>query len=146
MTNSQGSYNTTTATLKDGSTGSNCGNSTSKHRWSNGQGVAGYAVSQSVSDVVSPQDIAFGTQVAETANLVASSILNRQNIKHDIKRWLNSSENTVKYALCEMCAILELIVLSRNSSYWTKCHRICTYQAITLNNRGHCIRDNEQKF
>ena len=45
--------------------------------WTNGQSVAGYAVSQSVSNVVSPQDIAFRTQVAEAANLVTSSILKR---------------------------------------------------------------------
>jgi hypothetical protein len=42
---------------------------------SNRQGVAGHAISQGIGNVVSSQDIAIWTQVAEAANLVASGIL-----------------------------------------------------------------------
>ena len=71
MANGQGSYNVAAATCQDGGTGGG------RRRRSDGQGVAGHAVSQSVSYVVCPQDIAIRTQVAETADLVASSILER---------------------------------------------------------------------
>ena len=69
MANGQGSYNVAATTCQDGGAGG------SRRRRSDGQGVAGHAVSQSVSNIVRPQDIAIRTQVAETANLVASSVL-----------------------------------------------------------------------
>jgi hypothetical protein len=83
MANSHRSCYATATTLKDDSFGSKmCSLSSSNFRsvsnWqrgSNGQGIAGYTVSQSIGNIVSPQDLAFRTQVAEATNLVTSSIL-----------------------------------------------------------------------
>jgi hypothetical protein len=125
VANGQGSCNGTAATCEDG------GTSSSRRRWSDRQGIAGHTVSQSVSNIVCPKDIAFRAQVAETANLVASSIL-EQNIKYDVENWWNFYENWAERVLCETCGSLELMVLSRNSPYQTMCHMLYGHQAITL--------------
>jgi hypothetical protein len=125
VANGQGSCNGTAATCQDGGTNS------SRRRRSDGQGIAGHTVSQSISNIVCPKDIAFRTQVAETANLVASSIL-EQNVKYDMESWWNFSVNWVKHVLHETCTSLESMVLSRNSPYQTTCHMLYGHQAITL--------------
>jgi hypothetical protein len=42
---------------------------------SNGQGIAGHTVTQTISNIVSLENMSFRTQVAEATNLVTSSVL-----------------------------------------------------------------------
>jgi hypothetical protein len=83
VADSQWSHDTTSATEKDGALGSKMRVLGGGNFWGvsdgqggpNGQGVAGYAISQRVGDVVGPQDVAVWTQVAETTNLIAGGVL-----------------------------------------------------------------------
>jgi hypothetical protein len=83
VANGQGSSNATAPTEKDGALGSKmCRLGGSNFRsvskgqgGPNGQGVAGHAISKGIGNVVSPQDVAIWTQVAEAADLVASGVL-----------------------------------------------------------------------
>jgi hypothetical protein len=83
VADSQWSHDTTAATEKDGALGSKMCVLGGGNFWGvskgqgrpNRQGVAGYAISQCVGDVVSPQDVAVWAQVAEATNLIASGVL-----------------------------------------------------------------------
>jgi hypothetical protein len=80
---SQWSHNATAATEKDGALGgemctlggSNFRSVSKGQGGPNRQGITRYAISQGISDIIRPQDIAIWTQVAEATDLVASSVL-----------------------------------------------------------------------